>query len=133
MISEAEAPRPLHRNEGLKTQSNYLRGTILEGLADPIIGAESDVDTQLMKFHGIYQQDDRDLRNERRKRKLDKAYSFMIRVRVPGGVSTAEQYLAMDEIADQYANGTLKLTTRQAYQLHGVLKHNLKSTFQDIN
>ncbi|MEM7673532.1 MAG: NADPH-dependent assimilatory sulfite reductase hemoprotein subunit [Verrucomicrobiota bacterium] len=133
MISEAEAPRPLHRNEGLKTQSNYLRGTILEGLADPITGAVSDDDTQLMKFHGIYQQDDRDLRNERRKRKLDKAYSFMIRVRVPGGVSTAEQYLAMDEIADEYANGTLKLTTRQAYQLHGVLKHNLKTTIQDIN
>ncbi|MGB0373190.1 MAG: NADPH-dependent assimilatory sulfite reductase hemoprotein subunit [Opitutales bacterium] len=133
MISDAEAPRPLHRNEGLKTKSNYLRGTILEGLADPMSGAVSDDDTQLMKFHGIYQQDDRDVRNERRKQKLDKAYSFMIRVRVPGGVSTAEQYLAMDEIADKYANGTLKLTTRQAYQLHGVLKHNLKTTMQDIN
>ena len=133
MISESEAPRPLHRNEGLKTKSNYLRGTILEGLADPMTGAVSDDDTQLMKFHGIYQQDDRDIRAERRKQKLDKAYSFMIRVRVPGGVSTTEQYLAMDEIADQYANGTLKLTTRQAYQLHGVLKHNLKTTIQDIN
>jgi hypothetical protein len=87
-------------------------------------------DTKLTKFHGIYQQDDRDLREERAKQGLEKAFSFMIRVRVPGGVSTPEQYLAVDQLADKYANGTIKLTTRQAYQLHGVLKKNLKTTIQ---
>ena len=133
MISDSEAPLKLARNEGLKTNSNYLRGTILEGLADPMTGSVSEDDTQLMKFHGIYQQDDRDIRNDRRKQKLEKAYSFLIRVRVPGGVATTEQYIAMDDLADKYANGTLKLTTRQAFQLHGVLKHNLKTTIQGIN
>lgn len=123
----------LHKNEGLKDASNLLRGTLAEGLADPLTGNISADDTQLSKFHGIYQQDDRDERSERRKKKLDKAYSFMIRVRVPGGVATPEQWLAMDGLADQYANGTLKLTTRQAFQFHGVLKANLKKTIQEIN
>ena len=89
-------------------------------------------DTKLTKFHGIYQQDDRDLREERQQQGLEKAYSFMIRVRVPGGVSTAEQDLAMDSLADTHANGTIKLTTRQAYQLHGVIKRKLKPTIQGL-
>ncbi|MCD8482139.1 MAG: assimilatory sulfite reductase (NADPH) hemoprotein subunit, partial [Verrucomicrobia bacterium] len=113
--------------------SNYLRGTLLESLEDPLSGAISADDSQLSKFHGMYLQDDRDVRNERRRQKLDKAYSFMIRVRVPGGVATPEQWLQMDKLADLYANGTLKLTTRQAFQFHGVLKWVLKKTIQEIN
>jgi len=128
-----EPAAKLSKNEGLKEASNYLRGSILEGLADVSTGAISDADTQLTKFHGIYQQDDRDVRSERRKQKLEKAFSFMIRVRVPGGVATPRQWLEMDRIADEFANGTLKLTTRQAFQFHGVIKTNLKKTIQDIN
>ncbi|MEM0897072.1 MAG: NADPH-dependent assimilatory sulfite reductase hemoprotein subunit [Verrucomicrobiota bacterium] len=120
-------------NEGIKTKSNYLRGTLLESLANGLTGSVSKDDTQLTKFHGIYQQDDRDIRAERRKKKLEPAYSFMIRVRVPGGVSTVEQWLEMDRIAREHANGTLKLTTRQAFQFHGVIKSNLKTTIREIN
>lgn len=120
-------------NEGIKDASNYLRGTILEGLANAATGSLSKDDQQLTKFHGIYQQDDRDIRKERRKKKLEPAYSFMIRVRVPGGVSTPEQWLDMDRIAQEHANGALKLTTRQAYQFHGVIKSNLKKTIAEIN
>ncbi len=120
-------------NEEIKDSSNYLRGTLLEGLADLSTGALSADDTQLTKFHGIYQQDDRDIRGERRKKKLEPAYSFMIRVRVPGGVATPEQWLEMDRLAHTYANGTLKLTTRQAFQFHGVIKTNLKKTIAEIN
>jgi sulfite reductase (NADPH) hemoprotein beta-component len=120
-------------NEKIKDASNYLRGTLLEGLANTSTGALCDDDTQLTKFHGIYQQDNRDIRAERRKKKLEPAYSFMIRVRVPGGVSTPAQWLEMDRLAHVYANGTLKLTTRQAYQFHGVIKTNLKKTVYEIN
>ena len=123
----------LHKNEGIKEASHYLRGTLAEALADPLTGDVGADDAQLTKFHGIYLQDDRDERTERRKKKLDKAYSFMIRVRVPGGVTTPAQWLEMDRLSDQYANGTLKLTTRQAFQFHGVLKVNLKKTIQEIN
>ena len=118
--------------EHIKEASNYLRGTIEEGLRDPITGAIADDDTQLTKFHGTYMQDDRDLRNERRKSKLEPAFSFMIRVRVPGGICTAKQYLEMDRIATSLANGTMKLTTRQAFQFHGVLKRNLRQTMREI-
>ncbi|WP_269541283.1 NADPH-dependent assimilatory sulfite reductase hemoprotein subunit [Cerasicoccus fimbriatus] len=125
--------KKLSKNETIKENSNFLRGTILEGLADVSTGALSDDDGQLTKFHGIYQQDDRDVRNERRKQKLDKAYSFMARVRVPGGVCTPKQWLEMDRLSDQFANGTLKLTTRQAFQFHGIIKSNLKRTIAEIN
>lgn len=120
-------------NEGIKDASNYLRGTILDGLADAATGSLSKDDQQLTKFHGIYQQDDRDLRKERRAKKLEPAYSFMIRVRVPGGVATPGQWLEMDRIALEHANGALKLTTRQAFQFHGVIKSNLKKTIYEIN
>jgi sulfite reductase (NADPH) hemoprotein beta-component len=120
-------------NEGIKDASNYLRGTILEGLANAATGSISKDDQQLTKFHGIYQQDDRDIRKERRQKKLEPAYSFMIRVRVPGGVSTPVQWLEMDRIALEHANGALKLTTRQAFQFHGVIKSNLKKTIAEIN
>lgn len=128
-----EGEKPLHKNEGIKESSNYLRGTLEASLSDPLTGAIGADDAQLTKFHGIYLQDDRDERSERRKKKLDKAYSFMIRVRVPGGVSTPEQWLAMDRLSEEYGNSTMKLTTRQAYQLHGILKTNLKKTIQEIN
>src|SRR3954452_11999204 len=121
------------KNETLKESSRYLRGTIAEGLTETVTGALSEDDTQLTKFHGFYQQDDRDLRPERRKKKLEKAFSFMIRVRVPGGVATPAQWLEMDRIADTFANGTLKLTTRQAFQFHGVIKTNQKWTIKAIN
>ncbi len=120
-------------NEYIKDESRQLRGTIVEGLENEITGSISEDDTQLVKFHGTYMQDDRDLRPERAKKKMEKAFSFMIRVRVPGGVATADQWIAMDDIADTYANGTLRLTTRQAFQFHGVIKNNLKSTMQAIN
>lgn len=123
----------LDEMERIKIESNYLRGTITEGLSDAITGAIAEEDTKLLKFHGSYQQDDRDLRGERRRQKLEPAYSFMIRVRVPGGTATPGQWMAMDDIADEYANGTLKLTTRQAFQFHGILKRNLKHSMQNIN
>ncbi len=123
----------LAANEYIKTSSNYLRGTIKEGLADLSTGSMSEDDQQLLKFHGTYQQDDRDLRPNRRKHKLDKAYSFMIRIRVPGGVATPQQWLETDRMATQFANGTIKLTTRQAFQFHGIIKSNLKRTIAEIN
>lgn len=123
----------LDEMERIKTDSDYLRGSIVEGLADRVTGAIAEEDTKLLKFHGSYMQDDRDIRDERRKQKLEPAYSFMIRVRAPGGASTAAQWIAMDDIANTYANNTIKLTTRQAFQFHGILKHNLKQTMQDIN
>jgi len=132
-IAKGFTPAKPKGNEGIKTQSNYLRGTILEGLSDLTTGSLCADDTQLTKFHGIYQQDDRDVRKERRKQKLEPAYSFMIRVRVPGGVCTPAQWLDMDRLAITHANDTLKLTTRQAFQFHGVIKTNLKPTIQEIN
>jgi sulfite reductase (NADPH) hemoprotein beta-component len=123
----------LAANEYIKIRSNYLRGTIKEGLVDLSTGSMSEDDQQLLKFHGTYQQDDRDLRPNRRKHKLDKAYSFMIRIRVPGGVATPEQWLETDRLATQFANGTIKLTTRQAFQFHGIIKSNLKRTIAEIN
>lgn len=125
--------KKLSANEYIKTRSNYLRGTIAEGLADVTTGSMSEDDQQLLKFHGTYQQDDRDVRADRRKHKLDKAYSFMIRIRVPGGVATPAQWLEVDRMATQFANGTIKLTTRQAFQFHGIIKSNLKRTIKEIN
>ncbi|GIP65066.1 sulfite reductase [NADPH] hemoprotein beta-component [Virgibacillus pantothenticus] len=124
---------PLDDMERIKEASNFLRGTITEGLADPITGAISADDNKVLKFHGSYQQDDRDLRDERRRQKLEPAYQFMLRVRVPGGIATPEQWLVVDELADKYANGTIRLTTRQAFQLHGILKWDLKNTIREIN
>ena len=119
--------------EGIKERSRFLRGTIADGLLDESTGGLGKEDQQVLKFHGTYQQDDRDLRAERRKAKLEKAFSFMIRIRVPGGVSTPKQWLEMDRLCEEFANGTIKLTTRQAYQLHGVIKTDLKRTIKEIN
>lgn len=119
--------------EILKAGSNGLRGTLVESLNDPITGALREGDAQLLKFHGSYQQDDRDVREERRKQKLEPAYSFMIRTRLPGGVATPQQWLDLDALATQYGNGSLRLTTRQAFQIHGIIKRNLKPTIAAIN
>ncbi|MDF1508529.1 assimilatory sulfite reductase (NADPH) hemoprotein subunit [Robertmurraya sp. DFI.2.37] len=124
---------PPSKNEKLKRESNFLRGTLKEEMADPLYARISENSNQLLKFHGSYQQDDRDLRNERQRQKLEPAYQFMIRVRLPGGVATTEQWLIMDEIAEKYGNQTLKLTTRQTFQMHGILKWNMKNTMQEIN
>jgi len=125
--------KKLSANEPLKINSDYLRGTLAEEIADVSTGSITADSQQLSKFHGMYLQDDRDVRKDRRQKKLEKAFSFLIRVRLPGGVATPKQWLAMDQIADQYANGTLKITTRQTWQLHGVIKNNLKATIQEMN
>ncbi|ALC81226.1 MULTISPECIES: assimilatory sulfite reductase (NADPH) hemoprotein subunit [Bacillus] len=119
--------------ERIKEESDYLRGTLKESMLDRISAGISDDDNRLMKHHGSYLQDDRDLRNERQKQKLEPAYQFMLRVRTPGGVATPEQWLVMDELAQKFGNGTLKLTTRQAFQMHGILKWNMKKTIQEIH
>lgn len=119
--------------ERIKDASNYLRGTLVESLANPLTGALAEPDTQLSKFHGIYQQDDRDIRDERRRQKLEPHYQFMVRVRVPGGVCSADQWLQMDRIANTWCNRTIRLTTRQAYQFHGIIKRDLKTTIAEIN
>jgi sulfite reductase (NADPH) hemoprotein beta-component len=125
--------KPLHKNEQLKAESNWLRGNILRDLADASTGTITEESNQLTKFHGIYGQDDRDLRNQRRKEGKEKAFIFMARVRVPGGVCRPEQWLELDRLADSHGNGTLKLTTRQAFQFHGVVKSNLKPLIKQIN
>ena len=128
-----ETPDNLSDVERIKKASRFLRGTLTESLADPVTGAIRDDDTQISKFHGIYMQDDRDLRSERRKQKLEPAFSFMIRVRVPGGVVTPSQWLDLDALASSHANDTLRITTRQAVQFHGVIKFKLKETVARIN
>jgi len=119
--------------ERIKKESNYLRGSLAQSMLEPISAGISDDDNRLMKFHGSYLQDDRDLRNERQKQRLEPAYQFMVRVRRPGGVATSKQWLVLDELAQKYGNGTLKLSTRQAFQMHGILKWNMKKTIQEID
>ena len=118
--------------ERIKIESNNLRGHIQEEL-DQDTSHFSEDQVQLIKFHGMYQQEDRDARQQRKAAGSEKAYQFMIRSRIPGGVVTAEQYLTEDELAGRYANGTLRITTRQGFQLHGVLKGDLHSTIHTIN
>lgn len=135
---EKEKPYPPHDRahsdvEDIKRNSNYLRGSLEETLKDPITGSIPEDDNRLMKHHGSYMQDDRDLRTERNKQKLEPAYQFMLRVRASGGVVTPEQWLMMDSISHKYGNDTIRLTTRQSFQLHGVLKWNLKNTIREVN
>ncbi len=119
--------------EDLKANSNYLRGTIKESLANTHTGSLSADDQLLIKFHGTYQQQNRDLDEERKRQKLEPLYSYLIRVRVPAGIATPSQWIALDDLSAKYADNELKLTTRQAFQLHAVLKRNLKSTIKEIN
>ncbi len=119
--------------EKIKTESNGLRGTIRENLHDEITGAIREDDQALIKFHGMYQQDDRDRREERAEKKLDRLYSFMIRLRLPGGFLTSDQWIAMHEIAGDNSTGVIKITTRQTVQLHGILKTKIKPTIKAFN
>ncbi|MGE0666195.1 MAG: NADPH-dependent assimilatory sulfite reductase hemoprotein subunit [Sphingomonadales bacterium] len=124
----------LGSDERLKAGSRYLRGTIAEGLLDRLTGSVPEADdVKLMKFHGIYQQDDRDLRDERRRQKLEPAYQFMVRVRLPGGVCTPAQWLQLDELARAHGGDTLRITTRQTFQFHWVLKHDLRPLIQGLH
>jgi sulfite reductase (NADPH) hemoprotein beta-component len=119
--------------EHIKLSSNYLRGSLTQTLQDLITGSIPENDNRLMKFHGSYMQDDRDLRNERQRQKLEPAYQFMVRVLAPGGVVTPEQWLVMDHLAQKYTSGSIRLTTRQSIQFHGILKWNLKKSIREIN
>ena len=119
--------------EKIKQASDSLRGTIKQGLADEITGAISEDDKALVKFHGMYLQDDRDRREERAEKKLERLYSFMIRLRLPGGLLSAEQWLATQDIAGEHTTGIIKITTRQTVQLHGLYKSHVKPTIQAFN
>jgi sulfite reductase (NADPH) hemoprotein beta-component len=120
-------------DETLKATSDQLRGTIALSLLDRITGAVADPDTKLMKFQGIYQQDDRDLRDERRRQRLEPAYQFMVRVRLAGGVCSSEQWLKLDALSRAYGQDSLRITTRQTFQFHWVLKRDLKPTIQGLH
>jgi sulfite reductase (NADPH) hemoprotein beta-component len=119
--------------EKIKQASDALRGTIKQGLADEVTGAISEDDKALVKFHGMYLQDDRDRRDERAEKKLERLYSFMIRLRLPGGLLSAEQWLATQDIAGEHTTGVIKITTRQTVQLHGLYKSHVKPTIQAFN
>src|ERR1700709_464155 len=125
--------RPLSANERIKGESTFLRGTIADGLSHVETGALADDDTQLTKFHGFYQQDDRDLRAERGKQRMEKAFSFMVRMRVPAGILTPTQWLKVEKLAVERANHTIRLTTRETVQFHGILKGNLKPLMQGLH
>ncbi len=133
MSSEPATEKPLSANEGLKAASRHLRGTIADDLANASTGAISEANSQLTKFHGLYLQDDRDVRSERRKLKQEKAFSFMLRVRLPGGRCTPQQWIVLDDIATDLAGGTLRLTTRQTFQFHGILKGNLRPAIKRMH
>jgi sulfite reductase (NADPH) hemoprotein beta-component len=133
MHSDSAAPKPLAANEGIKTASQHLRGNLKAEFADlatPVVSADSE---QLIKFHGTYQQDDRDQRIPLKRAGKDKAYSFMLRVRLPGGKATSEQWLTLDRLATELCSPSLRLTTRQTFQFHGVLKGNMKPLIQGMH
>ena len=119
--------------ERIKRASRYLRGSLLDSLRDPVTGALQVDDVQLLKFHGGYQQDDRDVREARRQAKLEPAYSFFLRLRLPGGVLTPPQWLAMDDAATRFGTRGLRLTTRQTIQVHGIDKRKLRAAVQAIH
>jgi sulfite reductase (NADPH) hemoprotein beta-component len=119
--------------EKIKQASDGLRGTIPQSLQQEITGSISDDDQSLLKFHGMYQQDDRDRRDERAEKKLERLYSFMIRLRLPGGLLSPDQWIATHHIAGEHSTGVIKITTRQTIQLHGLLKSHIKPTIQAFN
>jgi sulfite reductase (NADPH) hemoprotein beta-component len=133
MSTNPKPAKPLSANETIKAASRLLRGTIAEDLKDQSTGAISDHNGQLTKFHGLYLQDDRDQRASLKKAGLEKAYGFMLRVRLPGGRATPRQWLVLDELAGQLSSGSLRLTTRQTFQFHGVLKGSLKPLIQGMH
>ena len=119
--------------EKIKKESNSLRGTLRESLLDEHTGAIRESDQALIKFHGMYMQDDRDRREERASKKLERLYSFMIRLRLPGGFITPDKWIALNEIAGENSTGVIKITTRQTIQLHGLLKSRIRPTIQAFN
>lgn len=129
-MSKNQKPSPV---EKIKTNSQGLRGTITESLGNEITGSISDDDQAVIKFHGMYQQDDRDRREERAEKMLERLYTFMIRLRLPGGVLSPEQWIALHHIAGEHSTGTIKITTRQTVQLHGLVKSKIKPTIQAFN
>ena len=133
MTDENTGAKPPAANEGIKADSHFLRGTIAAEMADTSTGAISEPAGQLTKFHGLYLQDDRDLRNALKKAGREKAFAFMLRVRLPGGRATPRQWLALDQLAGEVASPSLRLTTRQTFQFHGVLKGNVKPLIQHMH
>lgn len=119
--------------EKIKTASDGLRGSIKESLKDEITGAIREDDQALIKFHGMYMQDDRDRREERAEKKLERLFSYMIRLRLPGGFITPEKWIALNEVANDYTTNVIKITTRQTVQLHGIVKSNVKPTISSFN
>lgn len=119
--------------EHIKIKSNGLRGTLKESLAEDVTGALYEDDQSLIKFHGMYQQDDRDRREERSAKKLEWLYSFMIRLRLPGGFLTPQQWVGLHHVAGKHSTGVIKITTRQTVQLHGILKSHIQPTIQAFN
>ncbi|KAF0855300.1 assimilatory sulfite reductase (NADPH) hemoprotein subunit [Pantoea dispersa] len=120
--------------ERLKKQSNYLRGTILEDLDNGLTGGFTGDNFLLIRFHGMYQQDDRDIRAERAAQKLEPRHAMMLRCRLPGGIITPTQWLAIDKFAtDKTLYGSIRLTNRQTFQFHGILKKNVKPTHQMLH
>ena len=119
--------------EKIKQKSDGLRGTLQEGLQNEVTGAIADDDTALVKFHGMYMQDDRDRREERAEKKLERLFSFMIRLRVPGGFFTPEQWIATHHVAGENTTGVIKITTRQTIQLHGILRNRIKPTLKSFS
>jgi sulfite reductase (NADPH) hemoprotein beta-component len=119
--------------EGIKIASDGLRGSIKESLEDEITGAIREDDKAVIKFHGMYEQDDRDRREERAEKKLDRLYTFMIRLRLPGGFLPPEKWIAMNDVANEHSTGVIKITTRQTVQLHGILKSHIKPTISSFN
>jgi sulfite reductase (NADPH) hemoprotein beta-component len=133
MSSDPTVPKPLSANEEIKSASHLLRGTIAQEMADTSTGAISEANGQLTKFHGLYLQDDRDQRLALKKAGKEKAFQFMLRVRLPGGRATPQQWLVLDRLADEVASPSLRMTTRQTFQFHGVLKGNVKKLVQGMH
>src|SRR6201996_1105565 len=129
-LSMHQEAKPLSANEGIKAASHHLRGTIAKDLADTSTGAISEDNAQLTKFHGLYLQDDRDQRVALKRAGKEKAFSFMLRLRLPGGRATPQQWLVLDKLSEQFASPSLRMTTRQTFQFHGVLKGNVKPLVQ---
>jgi sulfite reductase (NADPH) hemoprotein beta-component len=133
MSSDSNTPKPPTANEAIKAASNHLRGTIAGDMADPATGAISDNNSQLTKFHGLYLQDDRDQRTALKKAGKEKAFGFMLRLRLPAGRATPQQWLVLDKLSDELATRSLRITTRQTFQLHGILKGNVKPIIQGMH
>lgn len=130
-MSKEKLSGPLSDNERLKAESTRLRGTITEDLANPLTGGFEGDNFQLIRFHGMYQQDDRDIRAQRAAQKLEPLHTVMLRVRLPGGIIHPEQWGALDEFATHHTlYGSIRLTNRQTFQFHGVLKHDIKPVHQ---